>query len=207
MECILYKILRFVLKPIFKIVFHPIVIGDENIPKSGAIILAGNHKGKIDAGTMVYGSFRIVHMLAKKELFSNFISNWFFRSMGAIPVDRKNHDSKAKNAAIRVLKENRVLGIFPEGTTNKTIGTENEVDLLPFKFGAVSFAYKTGASIVPFAICGKYKIFKEKIIIIYGKPYKVGEDLEKENQKLMNKVRKLKVKGDEIYEKERNSKG
>jgi 1-acyl-sn-glycerol-3-phosphate acyltransferase len=74
---------------------------------------------------MVYASDRIVHMLAKKELFSNFITNWFFRSYGAIPVDRKIHDSNAKTEALEVLKQNKVLGIFPEGTTNKTIGTAN----------------------------------------------------------------------------------
>ena len=152
---------------------------------------------------MIYGSDRIVHMLAKKELFSNFLTNKFFRSMGAIPVNRQIHDSNAKSASIEVLKENKVLGIFPEGTTNKTIGTKDEVDLLPFKYGAVSFASKTNTKIVPFAICGKYKMFKEKIYIIYGKPYKVGNDLEEENQILREKVRKLKIKGDEIYEKQR----
>lgn len=203
MECILYRVIRFILKPIYKLLFNPIVIGEENISKSGPVILAGNHKANLDAAQMVYGSNRIVHMLAKRELFSNFISNWFFRSMGAIPVNRQIHDSNAKSAALDILKEGKILGVFPEGTTNKTVGTPDEVELLPFKFGAVSFASKTGTSIVPFAISGKYKIFSGKVIIIYGTPYKVGDDLEKENQKLTEKVRKLKRKGDEIYEKER----
>jgi 1-acyl-sn-glycerol-3-phosphate acyltransferase len=141
--------------------------------------------------------------MAKKELFKTKISNWFFRSMAAIPVNRQIHDSNAKSAAIEILNEGKVLGIFPEGTVNKTKGTKDEVDLLPFKFGAVSFASKTNAKIVPFAICGKYKMLKEKIYIIYGKPYQVGNDLEKENQILTEKVRKLKKKGDEIYEKQR----
>lgn len=201
MKYILYKFLRFILKPLFKIIFRPIVIGLENIPENGAVILAGNHTGNLDAAMMLYGPKRIVHMLAKKELFSNKLSNWFFRSMGAIPVDRKIHDSNAKTEAIKVLTEGDVIGIFPEGTVNRT-----DEYLLPFKFGAVSFASKTGASVVPFAICGKYKIFKDNIIIIYGKPYKVGDDLEKENQKLREKVRKLKLKGDEIYKK-RNGEG
>ena len=201
MKYILYRFLRFILKPFFKIIFRQIVIGFENIPDDGGVILAGNHTGNLDAAMMLYAPKRIVHMLAKKELFSNKLSNWFFRSMGAIPVDRKIHDSNAKIEAIKVLNDDNVIGIFPEGTVNKT-----DEYLLPFKFGAVSFAYKTGAEIVPFAICGKYKIFKDNIIIIYGKPYKVGSDLEKENHKLREKVRKLKLKGDEIYKK-RNGKG
>lgn len=203
MKYIVYKTVKFILKPLYKLAYKPQVIGKENIPENGSVILAGNHISNFDAIMMVYASDRIVHMLAKKELFSNFITNWFFRSYGAIPVDRKIHDSNAKTEALEVLKQNKVLGIFPEGTTNKTIGTNKEVDLLPFKYGAVSFASKTNTKIVPFAICGKYKMFKEKIYIIYGKPYKVGSDLEKENQILTEKVRKLKNKGDEIYEKQR----
>lgn len=203
MKYIVYRIVKFIVKPLFKILYRPNVIGIENIPKEGAVILAGNHKGNFDAATMLYGPKRIVHMMAKQELFNNKISNWFFKSMAAIPVNRKIHDSNAKNSAIEILKQGKVLGIFPEGTVNKTKGTPEEVDLLPFKFGAVSFASKANAKIVPFAICGKYKMFKEKIYIIYGKPYEVGDDLEKENQRLMNKVRKLKIKGDELYEKQR----
>ncbi len=206
MEYILYRIVKFILYPFYVLLYRPIAIGRENIPKSGGVILAGNHSGELDAAQMVYGSKRIVHMLAKKELFSNTLSNWFFRSMGGIPVDRKNKDPKAKSAAIEILENGEVLGIFPEGTVNRTFGTKDEVDLLPFKYGAVSFAYKSGAPIVPFAICGKYKMFSGRKYIIYGKPYKVGEDLEKENQILMDKVRKLKIKGDKLYENETSRK-
>lgn len=55
--------------------------------------------------------------------------------MGCIPVDRKIHDENAKSEAIEVLKNNEVIGIFPEGTVNRT----NDI-ILPFKYGAVSFA-------------------------------------------------------------------
>lgn len=107
-------------------------------------------------------------MMAKKELFESKFTNFFFRNMGCIPVNRSIHDKDAKNEAVEVLKNNEVLGIFPEGTVNKT----NEI-VLPFKYGAVSFAKKTNAYIVPFAITGKYKIFRRSIKITYGKPYKV----------------------------------
>ena len=65
---------------------------------------------------------------------------------------------------------------------------------MPFKYGAVSFAKKTNSLIVPFSITGKYKI-GGNIKITYGKPYKVSDDLEKENNILMNKVINL-IKGD-----------
>lgn len=131
-------------------------------------------------------------MMAKKELFESKFTNFFFRSMGCIPVNRSIHDKDAKNEAVEVLKNNEVLGIFPEGTVNKT----NEI-VLPFKYGAVSFAKKTNAYIVPFAITGKYKIFRRSIKITYGKPYKVKQDLEVENNRLMNIVKRMIKEGND----------
>ena len=141
---------------------------------------------------MVSTPKRTVHMMAKKELFESKFTNFFFRSMGCIPVNRNIHDKNAKNEAIEVLKNNEVLGIFPEGTVNKT----NEI-VLPFKYGAVSFAKKTNAYIVPFAITGKYKIFRRSIKITYGKPYKVKQDLEVENNRLMNTVKRMIKEGND----------
>lgn len=190
MKYIFYKIIVFILKPLFILVYRPTYIGLDNIPKNGPTILAGNHTNNLDAALMLTGPKRIVHMMAKKELFNNIISASFFRSMACISVDRSIHDENAKNEALVVLNNNELLGIFPEGTINKT----NEL-LLPFKYGAVSFAKKTDAYIVPFSITGKYKLFRKSIKIIYGKPYKINKDLEYENNKLMNKVKDL-MKGD-----------
>lgn len=201
MNYIIYKTIRTLGRPIYKILFFPRYYGVENIPDKGAVILAGNHTSDLDAAMMIGSPNRIMHMLAKKELFKTKIGNWFFRSMGCIPVDRSIHDEKCKNEAIEYLKNGKAIGLFPEGTVNKTKGTENEQYLLPFKFGAVSFAKKTGAYIVPFAINGKYKLFRKSIKITYGKPYKVKGDLEKENEILRNKVYKLMKEGDLEYEK------
>ena len=189
MKYILYRIVRTLGYPIFLLLYRPEFEGSNNIPKSGSVILAGNHTNNLDAAIMIAGPKRVVHMLAKKELFKSKISNAFFRSMGCIPVDRKIHDENAKSEAIEVLKNNEVIGIFPEGTVNRT----NDI-ILPFKYGAVSFAKKTGAYIVPFTITGKYKLFRRNIKITYGKPYKVTDDLEIENKKLMNIITKMLIK-------------
>ena len=195
MNYFIYKVVRFIGRPIYNIVFRPKYYGVENIPSEGAVILAGNHTNNLDAAMMVGAPKRIVHMMAKKELFSNKISNYFFRSMGCISVNRSIHDENAKSEAIDVLKNNEVLGIFPEGTVNKTLYKENEQLILPFKYGAVSFAKKTKAYIVPFAINGKYKIFSKDLKITFGKPYKVIGDLESENEKLMTIVSKMVLEG------------
>ena len=190
---IIYKFVRLIVKFINRFIFRVEFINKNNIPLEGNIILAGNHTHNFDALLMIGGPKRIVHTLAKKELFKSCISNWFFRSMACIPVDRSVKDSNAKNEAIDILNNNGCIGIFPEGTTNKTIGTKNEIDLLPFKYGAVSFASKTSSYIVPFAIKGKYKFFKKSVKIIYGKPYKLkSNNLDKENIILKNKISKLK---------------
>ena len=195
MNYFIYKVVRFIGRPIYKIVFRSKYYGVDNIPSEGAVILAGNHTNNLDAAMMIGAPKRIVHMMAKIELFSSKISNYFFRSMGCISVNRSIHDENAKSEAIDVLKNNEVLGIFPEGTVNKTLYKDNEQLLLPFKYGAVSFAKKTNAYIVPFAINGKYKIFSKDLKITFGKPYKVTGDLESENEKLMNIVSKMILEG------------
>ena len=92
--------------------------------------------------------------------------------------------------AEKVLKNNEVIGIFPEGTINRTKDI-----VMPFKFGAVSLAQKTNSYIVPFAITGNYKMFKGRIKIEYAKAYKIKNDLEVENENLMKTVSKLILKG------------
>lgn len=193
MDYIVYRTLKFIVKPFFMLIHGTKYVGLDNIPKTGPVILAGNHTGNTDALLMLGGPKRIVHMMAKKELFKKRISKWFFRSMACISVDRSIHDENAKSEAIDVLKNGHVLGIFPEGTVNKT-----DKVILPFKYGAVSFALKTDAYIVPFAITGKYKVFKKSIKIEYGEAYKVEKDIETENKRLENKVKKLILKGDKI---------
>ena len=128
---------------------------------------------------------RMVHYMAKKEYFDGKFA-WFFKAAGCISVNRSIHDSDAKAQALEVLNNGWALGLFPEGTRNRTEDT-----LLPFKMGAVSMAQKTGATIVPFAITGKYKFWNNKLTVTFLEPFKVGknEDLEKVNEKFRNMIK------------------
>ena len=92
---------------------------------------------------------------------------------------------KAEQEALKYLESGSAIGLFPEGTRNRT----SEL-LLPFKYGAVSLAFKTDAYIVPAGITGKYK-FRGKIKVKYGKPFKVSNDLESANVKLKEEITKL----------------
>ena len=195
MKYVLYKILKYSLKPFYRLIFLPKYIGVENIPSKGSFILAGNHTSGVDAAMMVSTPKRVIHMLSKKELFNTKFKNWYFRNMACIPVDRSINDEKEKNEVINALAYGHAVGIFPEGTINKK---PNEVDLLPLKKGAVKFAFKAGCPIVPFAIVGKYRLFRKGLTIRYGKPYKVKtDDFDKEIEILKNKI--LKIKKEDNY--------
>lgn len=183
----LYKFGRFILGPIFKFYYNPKIIGKENIPKEGSILIVGNHKHLYDQCLTIIATKRGIHYMAKKEYFDNKKVAWFFKHTGCISVDRSKKDDKAVNSALEVLKDGGAVGLFPEGTRNKT-----KEFLLPFKFGAVSMASKTNSYLVPFGITGDYKFRSKNLTIRYGKPFKVdNQDLEEANNKLYNEVKRL----------------
>lgn len=184
---IFYKIYKFILYPLFKLYYNPTIINKEYIPKEGPIVIAGNHKHLFDQCLTIGSTKRWLHYMAKKEYFDNKKVAWFFKSSGCISVDRQNGDKRAFNYALDILKENGSIGIFPEGTRNKT-----DKLLLDFKFGAVSLASKSDAYIVPFAITGDYCFRSKNLKIEYAKPFKVGNmNLEEANKKLTNEVKKI----------------
>lgn len=180
-----FRISKGILSVFFKLFFHPKIIGRENIPETGGVILAGNHRHIFDPCMPIISTKRPVHYMAKKELFSG-IFGWFFKLVGCISVDRGHDNTLAKNEAIKVLEEGKVLGIFPEGTRNKT----NDI-LLPFKYGAVSMSKKTNAYIVPFAITGKYKLFNNDLTIKFGKAFIASSDLDEANHLLSDRIKGL----------------
>ena len=98
-----YKILRAVLTPIYRWWYRPTVIGKENIPEEGPILLVGNHIHVMDQCNVVIATKRCLHYMAKKEYFDNKKTAWFFKIAKCIPVDRTIKDADAKSAALEVL--------------------------------------------------------------------------------------------------------
>lgn len=124
--------------------------------------------------------------MAKKEYFDSKMA-WFFKATGCISVDRSKKDEAAKEAALNILKSGGAVGLFPEGTRNKT-----KEFLLPFKFGTVSMAKKTDATIIPFGLTGDYKFRSKNLTVRFGNPFKVGDmSLEEANDKLYHEIEKL----------------
>ena len=191
----LYHILKPIVVFLLKFIYGIKVVNKNNIPKEGPVVLVGNHKHNYDFISLISGTKRVVNFLGKRELIDK--HGWLFKRLPVIPVDRTTKNKEAMDVAIDLLNKGEVVGIFPEGTFNKT-----EYVVMPFKYGAVKIASVTNASIVPFAITGEYKRFRHGLKIEFGKPYKIEDkrDLTKENIKLMNKVIRL-MKGDGKSEK------
>jgi len=110
------------------------VEGREYIPKSGPLIVAGNHFTNADPFIIALAlpRWRRVQYMAKKQLFKNPISSWFIRTGGSFPIDREGNDVAAIRTALRILQAGGTLGIFPEGTRGGT-SLHNGVGLLALK--------------------------------------------------------------------------
>ncbi len=182
-----YKLLTPLMRVLFNLYYHPKIINKEVIPKDGPILIVGNHKHVYDQCLTIMATKRVIHYMAKKEYFEGRLA-WFFKFVGCIPVNRQIKDTAATAQALEILKNNGAIGLFPEGTRNKT----KDIFLLPFKFGTVSMAKKTNATIVPFGLTGDYKFRSKNLVVRYGTPFKVGDmSLEEANDKLYHEVEKL----------------
>lgn len=185
MNTVFYKIIKPIVTVLFKVLFHPKIIGKENIPKDTNYVLAGNHTKWLDPIMLIAIIPQQVHFLAKDSLFKG-ITKPLLIGVGAIPVNRKIHDHEALESAIKMLKKKAVIGIFPEGTINR----EKKTPTLPFKIGAVKMANESKTPIVPFIITGEYKIFSSSITIEFLPPKEITDHLEEENNELRKKIDK-----------------
>ena len=183
-DTVFYKVVRPLVVFLIKILYHPQVTGLDYIPKEGRILFAGNHTKWLDPVMLVGIQKRQVHFLAKEELFHG-ITKFIVKGMGCVPVNRKIHDHNALQGAIDYLNNDLCVGIFPEGTINRTDKT-----IMDFKIGAVKACQSTNTKLIPFVITGKYKLFRKGIKIEFLKPLTISNDLSKENDKLMKLISK-----------------
>ena len=188
---LLYRLLRPILVFGFKILYWPKFFNKNIILKKGRVLLAGTHISKKDPFILASSTKRCVHFLTKDELTR--IWPAFFKATGAISVNRRIKDKSVIPAAVAKLNEDRLIGIFPEGTINRT----DEV-IMPFKPGVIKMAIESGSPIIPFAITGEYKLFRGRVKIIFGQPYNPKtDDITNEIKVLENKVKKILKEGND----------
>lgn len=186
----IYKLGRFITYLISLILFRITIIGKENIPETGGALICPNHISNIDPVVISFTTPREIHYMAKAELFKNALLAWFFRKVKAFPVNREKVGVETIKTSLKILKEEEILGIFPEGHR------VDPNDRTQPASGFVVFAIKTKSPIIPVRIKGKYS-FRGKIEIIIGKPIYLeeyyGKKLSEEethqlSQKIMDNV-------------------
>ncbi|WP_223703482.1 lysophospholipid acyltransferase family protein [Sutcliffiella deserti] len=164
----LYSFAKFIVSIILKPIFRIKVIGAENMPNNGPVLLCSNHIDNLDPPVVGITAPRTVHFMAKEEVFKVPILKTILPKIHAFPVKRGMSDREALRSALKVLKEGNVLGLFPEGTRSKS------GELQKGLAGAGFFALRSDAVVIPCAIIGPYKPFKS-LKVVYGKPINFEE--------------------------------
>ncbi len=198
----LYRIIQFTLRGIFKSLYRTEVIGLEKVPRSGRVLLCCNHISYVDP--VVIGAYipRYTYFMAKKELFKvSFLSN-LVTFLNAFPVRRDTTDRYAFDTSIKILKDDNLLGLFPEGTRS-TDGIIREG-----KKGIGLIALLSRSDILPVAISGSNEIIQKphkrvffpRIRLIVGDVIKTGRIIDENERKVaiaiivsetMDSIRKL----------------
>ena len=151
------------------------IIGAEHMPRTGRLLVAANHTGIID-GPLLHGVIpRESHMIIKEEMFSGIIG-FLMRGAGQIPVDRRNGRA-ALQTALALLNEERLVGVFPEGSRGRG-------DVKETKAGIAWLAVRAQAPVLPAAILGTRPPGKKpghvpsprtRLTVVFGEPFEAAD--------------------------------
>ena len=157
------------------------------LPRTGPLIVAGNHASSADP--VLIGAFlngilqRPLNWLGKRELVEYPLTGWAFRCAGIHPVDRDAADLEAFRTAMRILEAGQVLAVFPEGTRSRDGGLQK------VREGVGMLALRSGAPVLPVAVIDSDRMWPRgqllprwgrRVTVRYGKPFSVADELPKE---------------------------
>jgi 1-acyl-sn-glycerol-3-phosphate acyltransferase len=155
----MYAVLHTVIPPVAKVIWRPTVTGLDNVPRTGAVILASNHLSFADSLVIPIVAPRKVHFLAKSDYFAGggikgSLQKAWFEGMGMLPVDRD--DPRAAIAsletALDVLGDGGAFGLYPEGTRSR------DGRLYRGRTGVAHLALTAGVPVVPVGITGTERL-------------------------------------------------
>jgi 1-acyl-sn-glycerol-3-phosphate acyltransferase len=187
-----YWILKAVLKPILTALYGIKAEGLENVPKDGPAVLAANHVSFLDSfflPLVIKG--RKVTYLAKADYFKSWKTAWFFRMAGQIPIEREGGRSSqaALQTGLGVLREGKLLGIYPEGTRSP------DGLLHRGRTGVSRLALSAQVPVIPCGLVGTEEVMpkdaklpkffgRPKIKVRFGKPIDTSRYANKERDRL-----------------------
>ena len=168
------------------------VIGRENIPKKGGVLVCANHVSYIDPPALGAGTTRQLHFMAKLELFQIPIIGLFIKGLGAFPVKRGTADRGALKKAVEYLQAGKAVAMFPEGQRSL------EGELLPAEPGVGMIVLRSKAPVIPVALVNTEKLlpphssfFKcSNVKVIYGKPIQLDDLYEQSGREAVEEVGK-----------------
>ncbi len=165
-----YEFGRVVCKAVLAVCFKLKIVGLENVPENEGFILCSNHRGYVDPVFLGLRMKPHLTFMAKSELFEIPILSPIIKKLGAFPIHRGKGDTQALETARQVVKDGKVLAIFPEGKRSK------EGELNRFKSGAALIASQTGADVIPACIYFEGHLrFRRKVTVRFGERIKNEE--------------------------------
>lgn len=197
----LYLLIKWLIGPIILLVTRPIVYGRQNLRVKGKAIFIANHRSMWDPLILALVSPRNIHFMAKKELFESKLGNFFFRSLYAFPVNRRNVDLQSLKNALKVLDKGEVFGIFPEGKRAVTDSLDE------FEKGAAFLAIRSGAPVIPIYIHPDTSRQVRPVMLV-GKPIDVSSIVATANKsslievvtdELADSIDALRIELEELY--------
>lgn len=148
-----YSLIKNLLGPIIRWLWIEEIEGLHNIPKEGPVIIASNHESYFDFLCFTAAAPRKIHYMAAEKFFNKAIWKQLMQLTGQIKVDRKHPDkTKVFQLVFSALKQNRMIGIFPEGTRSP------DGKLLKAFTGVAKIALKSKVPIIPIGMVGTYEI-------------------------------------------------
>jgi len=161
-------IVKFLLTPFFWLLYRPMVKNFGRLFFRGRGILISNHFSLGDPIRLAMVAPRLIHFMAKQELFDTPIKRFFLKSLLAFPVYRKQADMLSLKQAMGVLEKNHIFGIFPEGRRSLT----GELD--SFEKGAAFLAIRCNSPIIPIYADPNWKK-RGRVRMIVGEPIIPGD--------------------------------
>lgn len=177
----LYRVLRVILIIFIRPIMRVHVNGLENLPENNDYILCANHKSNWDPIFLAISIPNQIHFVAKKEITTWPIIGWIVKKLGVIPVERDGRDLASLKHCIKLLKEDKTIGIMPEGTRTMNIDRSNMKDGVSF------MALKAKADIIPAEIISTFKPFRKTFVNIH-KPVRVAKYLDMKTKVAMEEM-------------------